>query len=65
MFYAKCTAKRFGDQVKFVIEDATDSKDAYEKAKQEANYIFGYKTGEAGAPTVSVDTLVSDSAEEE
>ena len=58
---AKVKAKRFGDQVEFNIEDVVDNKDAYEKAKKEANYTFGYKDGDAGAPTVSVELIPDES----
>ncbi len=49
----KAVAKRYGDSVTFDFE-AVDTKAAYQTAKEMANNIFGYKTGEAGAPTVSV-----------
>jgi hypothetical protein len=53
----KVTAKRYGDSVKFVVE-ANDTKGALQAAKAEANDIFGYRTGDAGAPTVSVEPIV-------
>jgi hypothetical protein len=49
----KVTARRSGDQVVFFVE-ASDTKEAYQKAKQEANRIFDYKPGDIGAPAVSV-----------
>ncbi len=52
----KVTAKRYGDSVKFTVE-AEDTKQALQEAKMEANDIFGYKTGDAGAPTVSVEPI--------
>ena len=52
----KVTAKRYGDSVKFVVE-AGDTKSALLKAKADANDIFGYRTGDAGAPTVSVEPI--------
>ena len=52
----KVTAKRYGDSVKFAVE-ADDTKQALQQAKLEANDIFGYKTGDAGAPTVSVEPI--------
>ena len=52
----KVTAKRYGDSVKFVVE-ADDTKGALHAAKTEANDIFGYRTGDAGAPTVSVEPV--------
>ena len=52
----KVTAKRYGDSVKFAVE-ADDTKGALQAAKAEANDIFGYRTGEAGAPTVSVEPI--------
>jgi len=52
----KVTAKRYGDSVKFVIE-ADDTKGALQVAKADANDIFGYRTGDASAPTVSVEPI--------
>jgi len=52
----KVTAKRYGDSVKFAVE-ADDTKDALQTAKVKANDIFGYRTGDAGAPTVSVEPI--------
>ena len=52
----KVIAKRYGDSVEFVI-DAADTKGALQSAKSEANDIFGYRTGDAGAPTVSVKPI--------
>lgn len=52
----KVTAKRYGDSVKFTVV-ADDTKCALQEAKAEANDIFGYRTGEAGAPTVSVEPI--------
>jgi len=52
----KVTAKRYGDSVKFLV-DADTTKLALLVAKGEANDIFGYRTGEAGAPTVSVEPV--------
>jgi len=52
----KVTAKRYGDSVKFVVE-AEDTKGALQAAKAEANDIFGYRAGDAGAPTVSVEPI--------
>ena len=52
----KVTAKRYGDSVKFVVE-ADDTKGALQVAKAEANDIFGYRAGDAGAPTVSVEPI--------
>ena len=54
----KVTAKRYGDSVKFAVE-ADDTKSALQAAKAEANNIFGYRTGDAGAPTVSVEPIAS------
>lgn len=54
----KVTAKRYGDSVKFAVE-ADDTKGALQAAKAEANDIFGYRTGDAGAPTVSVEPVPS------
>ncbi len=59
----KVTAKRYGDSVKFNTE-ADDTQDAYQKAKAEAEIIFGYKPGDAGAPTVSVEPLPGQDEEE-
>ena len=53
----KVTAKRYGDSVKFAVE-ANSTKGALQAAKAEANDIFGYRTGDAGAPTVSVEPIV-------
>ena len=52
----KVTAKRYGDSVKFAVE-ARDTKSALQAAKTAANDIFGYRTGDAGAPTVSVEPI--------
>jgi len=52
----KVTAKRYGDSVKFVVE-ADGTKGALQAAKAEANDVFGYRTGDAGAPTVSVEPI--------
>jgi len=52
----KVTAKRYGDSVKFAVE-ADDTKSALQAAKAEANDIFGYRAGDAGAPTVSVEPI--------
>jgi len=52
----KVTAKRYGDSVKFAVE-ADDTKGALQAAKAEANDIFGYRAGDAGAPTVSVEPI--------
>jgi len=49
----KVTAKRYGDSVEFFV-DATTTKAALQEAKAGANDIFGYRHGDAGAPTVSV-----------
>ena len=54
--YFKVTAKRYGDSVKFAVE-ADDTKSGLLAAKAEANNIFGYRTGEAGVPTVSVEPI--------
>jgi len=59
----KVTAKRYGDSVKFVVE-ANDTKGALQAAKAEANDIFGYRTGDAGAPTVSVEPIASKEEQE-
>jgi len=53
----KVTAKRYGDSVKFTVE-ADDTKGALQAAKAGANDIFGYRAGDAGAPTVSVEPIV-------
>ena len=53
----KVVAKRYGDSVEFAVE-AGDAKQALQQAKTEAANVFGYKTGEAGAPTVSVKPIV-------
>ena len=45
----KVVAKRYGDSVEFSF-DASNTK----AALATANDIFGYKAGDAGAPTVSV-----------
>jgi len=58
----KVTAKRYGDSVKFVVE-ARDTKSALQAAKTEANDIFGYRTGDAGAPTVSVEPIADKDSE--
>ena len=52
----KVTAKRYGDSVKFAVE-ADNTKGALQAAKAGANDIFGYRTGDAGAPTVSVEPI--------
>ncbi|MCK9600842.1 MAG: hypothetical protein M0R06_17505 [Sphaerochaeta sp.] len=52
----KVTAKRYGDSVKFIV-DADDTKGALQAAKSKANDVFGYRTGDAGAPTVSVEPI--------
>jgi hypothetical protein len=52
----KVTARRFGNSVKFFIE-ADSTKLAFQDALKQANTIFDFKTGEAGAPTVSVDPI--------
>jgi len=52
----KVTAKRYGDSVKFAVE-AEDTKSALQVAKAEANDIFNYRTGDAGAPTVSIEPV--------
>lgn len=59
----KVTAKRYGDSVKFVV-DADDTKGALQAAKSEANDIFGYRTGDAGAPTVSVEPIADKEQED-
>jgi len=56
----KVTAKRYGDSVKFAVT-AGDTKGGLQAAKAEANDIFGYRTGDAVAPTVSVEPIVEDS----
>ena len=58
----KVTAKRYGDSVKFAVE-ADDTKGALHAAKAEANDIFGYRTGDAGAPTVSVEPIADKESE--
>ena len=55
----KVVAKRYGDSVEFAV-DASDAKSALQAAKAEANNIFGYRTGDAGAPTVSVKPVPGD-----
>ena len=60
--YFKVVAKRYGDSVEFGLE-APDTKQALQGAKTEANDIFGYKTGDAGAPTVSVKPVPEDTEE--
>ena len=60
----KVTAKRYGDSVKFAVE-ADDTKGALQAAKAEANNIFGYRTGDAGAPTVSVEPIAGKGQEEQ
>jgi len=52
----KVTAKRYGDSVKFAV-GADNTKGALQAAKAEANDIFGYRAGDAGAPTVSVEPI--------
>ena len=54
--YFKVVAKRYGDSVKFAVE-ADDTKSGLLAAKAEANNIFGYRTGEAGAPAVAVEPI--------
>ncbi len=49
-------AKRYGDSVEFDIE-AGDTKAGLVAAKREANDIFGYIPGQAGAPTVSLKPM--------
>lgn len=49
----KVTAKRYGDSVEFSVNE-DDPKKALVSAKDRANDIFGFKTGDAGAPTVSL-----------
>ena len=46
-------AKRYGDSVTFTV-DQDDPKAALTAAKTEANRIFDYKNGDAGAPTVTL-----------
>ena len=58
----KVTAKRYGDSVKFAVE-ADGTKGALQVAKAEANDIFGYRTGDAGAPTVSVEPIADKDSE--
>ncbi len=55
----KVTAKRYGDSVEFAVE-AIAPADAYQRAKEEANKIFSYKTGDTNAPTVSVKPVPED-----
>ena len=57
---AVVTARRLGSQVQFALEVIEDNKDAYEKALSEAYFIFNYKEGEPGAPTVSVELVPDD-----
>lgn len=52
----KVIAKRSGDSVEYEL-DADTTEMAYQRAKVKANSIFGYKPGEAGAPTVTVKPL--------
>ena len=59
----KVTAKRYGDSVKFAVE-ADNTKGALRAAKAEANDIFGYRTGDAGAPTVSVEPIADKGQED-
>ena len=60
----KVVAKRYGDSVKFAVE-ADDTKSGLLAAKADANNIFGYRTGDAGAPTVSVEPIADPSEKEE
>lgn len=53
----KVTAKRYGDSVKFFVTGLTTREGLF-NAKQEANSIFDYKAGDAGAPTVSVEPVI-------
>ena len=55
----KVIAKRYGDSVEFAV-DAGDTKSALQAAKTEANDIFGYHAGDAGAPTVSVKPVLEE-----
>jgi len=59
----KVIAKRYGDSVMFAVE-ANDTKGALQAAKTEANDIFGYRTGDAGAPTVSVEPIADKGAQD-
>jgi hypothetical protein len=59
----KVIAKRYGDSVEFAV-DADDPKIALQTAKSKANDIFGYRTGEAGAPTVSVKPVAEIATED-
>ena len=52
----KVTAKRYGDSVKFFVQSDT-TKGALLDAKTEANAIFDFKPGDAGAPSVSVEPV--------
>ncbi len=49
-------AKRFTDSVKFVVE-ADDIKGGLTAAKAKANDVFGYATGQPGAPSVAVEPI--------
>jgi len=53
----KVTAKRYGDSVKFFTQGDT-TRDALSAAKREANEIFDFKPGDAGAPTVSIEPVI-------
>ena len=53
----KVTAKRYGDSVKFFVA-ADTTRDALLNAKQEANLIFDFKPGDAGAPSVSIEPVI-------
>ena len=52
----KVTAKRYGDSVKFFVQSDT-TKGALLDAKREANSIFDFKPGDAGAPSVSMEPV--------
>jgi hypothetical protein len=52
-------AKRYGDSVTFTV-DEDQPKAALQAAKTQANQIFDYKPGEAGAPTVSIKPVVEE-----
>lgn len=51
------TAVHFGDKVEFDVE-ATEPKEALQKARTEARRIFDYKQGDVSAPKVSVKPVV-------
>jgi len=53
----KVIAKRYGDAVEFYV-DAGDIKDALASARVDAHRIFGSVSGDPGAPTVSVKTVI-------